>query len=439
MVIQSDKDLRDPDGLELIDDLSRFVTHQRKIGAVRSATQPLGSTGPLNQARLSSRLTTIHEGLVKLNDGAAELEKGLIDGGAKIRAAKFVESQTGLNLLNLGIGKSRANPKAKDDVAKKAEPPKPDLTDSMLKDITKAADGASRINQGSALAGRELKTIIDSPVGRRALDRLLITPENIRDEPRLREALNVYISSDGRLTRLDIEPEDPMFSVTAMTRVAGLRKRVGEFLNELDWIQAKAHFTGSAAANADIWAVTQKDQAQTWIVVPLGVLVVLIVALRQPLTCVALVLSMILTYTFALAITHIVFVNFLGSEGLDWKVPYFLFVLVVAVGVDYNIFLMSRVKEETRIHGLRNGIARAVGSTGGLISSAAAITVCSFSSFLSSPLSSLRQLGLALVIGITIDAILVRPVLVPCGYWLLNRWSGPLPNPGYLRPKMVPR
>jgi RND superfamily putative drug exporter len=114
-------------------------------------------------------------------------------------------------------------------------------------------------------------------------------------------------------------------------------------------------------------------------------------------------------------------------------------VLVVAVGVDYNIFLMSRVKEETRIHGLRNGIARAVGSTGGLISSAAAITVCSFASFLSSPLSSLRQLGLALVIGITIDAILVRPVLVPCGYWLLNRWSGPLPNPGYLRPKMVPR
>ncbi len=439
MVIQSDKDLRDPDGLELIDDLSRFVTHQRKIGAVRSATQPLGSTGPLNQARLSSRLSTIHDGLVKLNDGAAELEKGLIDGGAKMRAAKFVESQTGLNLLNLGVGKARATPKAKGEAEKKADPPKPDPTDAMLKDITRAAEGASRINQGTALAGKELKTIIDSPVGRRALDRLLITPENIRDEPRLKEALDVYISSDGRLTRLDIEPEDPMFSVTAMTRVAGLRKRVGDFLAELEWIQAKAHFTGSAAANADIWAVTQQDQAKTWVVVPLGVLIVLILALRQPLTCIALVLSMILTYTFALAITHIVFVNFLGSEGLDWKVPYFLFVLIVAVGVDYNIFLMSRVKEETRIHGLRNGIARAVGSTGGLISSAAAITVCSFSSFLSSPLSSLRQLGLALVIGITIDAILVRPVLVPCGYWLLNRWSGPLPNPGFLRPKMSSR
>jgi RND superfamily putative drug exporter len=142
---------------------------------------------------------------------------------------------------------------------------------------------------------------------------------------------------------------------------------------------------------------------------------------------------MILTYTFSLALTHLVFVNMLGAQGLDWKVPYFLFVLVVAVGVDYNIFLMSRVREETKIHGLKNGVARAVGSTGGLISSAAAITVCSFSAFLFSPLSSLRQLGLALVIGITIDAILVRPVLVPCGYWLLHKWRGPLPNSGYYR------
>ena len=442
MVVQSDKDLRDPDGLELIDDLSRFVTHQRKIGAVRSATQPLGSTGPLNQARLSSRLTAIHEGLVKLNDGASELEKGLVEGGAKIRAARFVESRTGLDLASMGFGKSKAAEKTKVEAAKKADVPAPtkyDPTESLLKELTKAADGASRINAGSDLASRELKTIIESPVGRRALDRLLITPENIQNEPRLREALDVYISPDGKLTRLDIEPEDPMFSVTAMTRVAGLRKRISDYLNELEWIQARAQITGSAAANADIWEVTQRDQAQTWIVVPLGVLAVLIVALRQPLTCVALVLSMILTYTFALALTHIVFVSFLGAEGLDWKVPYFLFVLVVAVGVDYNIFLMSRVKEETKLHGLRNGVARAVGSTGGLISSAAAITVCSFSSFLSSPLSSLRQLGLALVIGITVDAVLVRPILVPCGYWLLNRWSGPLPNPGYYRSRTSSR
>ncbi|MFM7315381.1 MAG: MMPL family transporter, partial [bacterium] len=430
MVVQADRDLRDEDGLELIDDLSRFITHQRKIGELRSATQPLGSTGPLNQARLSSRLGQIHDGLVRLNSGATELEKGLVEGGAKIRLARAIERNAGLNLLgNLGM-KPKAGPAAPKN---NLPPASADPTEAMLKDLTRAADGARQIVEGSGLAERELKTIIESPVGRRALDRLLITQENIKGEPRLQEALGVYISNDGRMTRFDIEPEDPMFSVSAMQRVMGLRKRIADFLNELEWINATAKITGSAAGNADIWDVTQRDQTQTWIVVPLGVLIVLIIALREPITCIALVASMILTYTFSLALTHIVFVSFLGAQGLDWKVPYFLFVLIVAVGVDYNIFLMSRVKEETKLHGLKNGVARAVGSTGGLISSAAAITVCSFSAFMFSPLSSLRQLGLALVIGITIDAILVRPVIVPCGYWLLHKWKGPLPNPGYIR------
>jgi RND superfamily putative drug exporter len=117
----------------------------------------------------------------------------------------------------------------------------------------------------------------------------------------------------------------------------------------------------------------------------------------------------------------LLFVTAFGAAGIDWKVPYFLFVLLVAVGVDYNVFLMARLREEAHLRSLRAAIIRAVGQTGGLISSAAAITACSFASFLFSPLSSLRQLGFALVIGITTDAIIVRPLLVPCGHWLLKR------------------
>ncbi len=137
---------------------------------------------------------------------------------------------------------------------------------------------------------------------------------------------------------------------------------------------------------------------------PIGVFIVLIFALRDPLACFNLVATMILTYLFALGVTHLVFVTLLGAEGLDWKVPYFLFVLLVAVGVDYNVFLMARLREETGVLGLRAGISRAIGQTGGLITSAAAITAVSFACFLFSPLSSLRQLGFALVVGISIDA-----------------------------------
>jgi RND superfamily putative drug exporter len=169
--------------------------------------------------------------------------------------------------------------------------------------------------------------------------------------------------------------------------------------------------------------LTHDDQVQSWFVIPIGVFLVLLVALRDPMACINLVATMLLTYLFALGATHFLFITCLGSEGLDWKVPYFLFVLLVAVGVDYNVFLMARFHEEIGTLGLRAGIGRAVAQTGGLISSAAAITAVSFASFLFSPLSSLRQLGFALVVGISVDALLVRPLLVPCGQWLLHRRS----------------
>ena len=139
-----------------------------------------------------------------------------------------------------------------------------------------------------------------------------------------------------------------------------------------------------------------------------------------------LVGTMLLTYLFALGTTHLVFVVGLGAPGIDWTVPYFLFILLVAVGVDYNVFLMARLREESQKYGPREGIVRAIGHTGGLISSAAAITACSFAAFLFSPLGSLRQLGFALVVGIVVDAVLVRPVLVPCAHWLLHRGARPI-------------
>ena len=212
-----------------------------------------------------------------------------------------------------------------------------------------------------------------------------------------------------------------MFSHDAMDQVLTLRRRLNDFLGEYQGIQVTAKVAGANAESADVRALTHDDQVQSWFIVPIGVFLVLIVALRDPLACVNLVATMVLTYAFALGATHLVFVTLLGAEGLDWKVPYFLFVLLIAVGVDYNVFLMARLNEESQKRGLRDGIIRAIGQTGGLISSAAMITASSFASFLFSPLGSLRQLGFALVVGILIDAILVRPLLVPCGHWLLKR------------------
>jgi RND superfamily putative drug exporter len=448
VVLESESDLRCSEGLALIDDISRFLARQRRLVEVRSATQPLGSPKPLERARLASRLGEVDDGFSRLSDGAAQLQRGLSEGAAKLRAALWIEHNTGLTLAGPANGDDQHRDAARgafvaglkhassallgrgavsairSAALARSESPASrtdDPRDLLLVELCRAAEGAGLIADGAGRAHREVASILRDPVGRRALDRLLITPETVKDHPELLESFAVYFSADGRRARIDMTQAERVFSGPAMDQVQTLRQKLDSYLSDVESPRVTASVTGTNAESADIRALTRSDQHQSWVLVPIGVFLVLIVALRDPLACVNLVATMVLTYAFALGATHLVFVSMLGAEGLDWKVPYFLFVLLVAVGVDYNVFLMARLREESDTMGLRSGIIRAVGQTGGLISSAAAITACSFASFLFSPLGSLRQLGFALVVGIAVDALLVRPLLVPCGHWLLAR------------------
>lgn len=453
IVLKANENFREAEGLALIDDVSRLLSRQRRLLEVRSATQPLGSTEPLEPARLDARLRTITDGFGSMVEGAEQLREGLTEGAAKLQTAILLEEMTGIPLtgspppqststrdaLVSGLRQATGSifggrptappapetgpepPPASDPPAEpKAEAPQ----ERMLRDLTRAADGARQIAEGAGRAREEIEVILRNDVGRKALDRLLITPQNVEENPDLQEALDVYISPDGELARIDLVQADRLFSEEALDQVQSLRRQLRDWLGEIG-PGALDHpgvaITGPNAESADIRELTRTDQYQSWVVVPLGVFLVLLLTLRDPLACLNLVATMVVTYLFALGVAHVVFVWGLGAEGLDWKVPYFLFVLLIAVGVDYNVFLMTRLQEETRALGQRAGITRAVAQTGGLISSAAAITACSFSAFMFSPLSSLRQLGFALVVGIVVDAVLVRPILVPCGQWLMNR------------------
>ncbi len=461
VILESDTDLRESSGLALIDDVSRQLSRQRKLAEVRSATQPLGSTAPLERARLASRLGEVNDGFRRMAEGASLLQKGLKDGLVKLQAAQWLEHVTGVPLTPQGATAQPRDPEAARTAintgfkqaakamfgarepgatiarletvreaatgatnptpAKAPAKPANEANGQMVTELAKAVDGAGQIASGATLATKEVASILSDPVGRRALNRLLINAETVRDNPELLDSFAVYITPDGRRSRIELAQSAQLFSAEALDQVETIRRRLHDYLEEEDVMKVSALVTGANAGAADTRALTRRDQIQTWFVVPIGVFIVLIVALRDPLACLNLVLTMILTYLVSLGITHFAFVSILGDDGLDWKVPYFLFVLLVAVGVDYNVFLMSRLREESNTLGLRAGIIRAVSQTGGLITSAAAITAVSFASFLFSPLSSLRQLGFALVVGIVVDALLVRPLLVPCGHWLINR------------------
>lgn len=410
VVLKAEKglDWHSTEGLALIDDVSRLLDHREDITEVRSATQPLGSAETLSQARLSSRLEAIAGGFERISQGADQLWHGLSEGAAKLRLGMSLESM--LNRLPKTSPQGEGSPPAADDHRQ-----------MILDELAKAIDGSHLIAQGSTKAEEQLRLILDDPTARNALDRLIITAEDRKANPDLGRGFAAYISTDGSLARLDVAPKARLFSNIGLDQATKIRERLKNYLDERAEPKAEGAIGGPNAGAADVRDLTEADQEYAWIVVPLGVFFVLWVLLRDIRACINLVATMILTYWFTMGITHVVFVDILGNEGLDWKVAYFVFVLLLAIGVDYNIFLMTRLKEDTRRGSLRGGIARAIGHTGGLISSAAAITAFSFASFLASPLGSIRQIGFALALGITVDALLVRPVLVPCGHWLLMK------------------
>ena len=171
--------------------------------------------------------------------------------------------------------------------------------------------------------------------------------------------------------------------------------------------------------------MTLADQRRMYVLVTLGVYGILVALLRRPGICLYLIVTVLIGYLATLGLTDLLF-RFLNPpgvvyEGLDWKVSFFLFVILVAVGEDYNIFLMSRVIEEERHHGPIEGTRRAVAHTGGIISSCGVIMAGTFLALMFGSLNTLKQLGFALGFGVLLDTFIVRPILVPAFVVLWHR------------------
>ncbi|MDF9752007.1 MMPL family transporter [Arthrobacter sp. ES3-54] len=190
---------------------------------------------------------------------------------------------------------------------------------------------------------------------------------------------------------------------------------------------------GVTATALDTNTTAQRDLV-TIIPVVLGViLVILMLLLRSVLAPVLLVSSVVLSYAAAMGVSAFVFNNVFGFPGADATVPLFGFVFLVALGVDYNIFLMSRVREESLKQGTRPGILRGLGVTGGVITSAGVVLAATFAALGVIPIMFLVQLAFIVAFGVLLDTVLVRSLLVPAlAYDIGPRlwWPGRLGRPG---------
>jgi len=189
---------------------------------------------------------------------------------------------------------------------------------------------------------------------------------------------------------------------------------IGELREDLAGIPgADARVGGPTAVAYDIDQANLRDRN---VIIPLVLFVIsiiLIILLRSLVAPLLLIGTVILSFFATLGACAIAFNHIFSFPGADASFPLFAFVFLVALGVDYNIFLMTRVREESKTIGTRPGILRGLTVTGGVITSAGIVLAATFLVLGVLPLVALRQVGFAVALGVLIDAFIVRTTLVP--------------------------
>lgn len=211
---------------------------------------------------------------------------------------------------------------------------------------------------------------------------------------------------DGRV-RVDVTLEAAPDSDTAKETVARLRTALHQVPD------ADPLVGGYTAQQYDTLRTAEHDRTLIVPVVLAIILLILVVLLRSLLLPVLLVATVALNFLTTLGVSALVLRHVLGFTGTDPSVPLYGFVFLVALGVDYNIFLMSRVREESLRHGVRQGTIRGLVTTGGVITSAGVVLAATFAALGVIPLAFLAQIAFIVAFGVLLDTLVVRSLLVP--------------------------
>lgn len=233
------------------------------------------------------------------------------------------------------------------------------------------------------------------------------------------------LTEDGKVARLQFIFRDNPYDQSSIAQLKGLREQSKKILEESGFSPDtdQLHFVGETAKQADIQELNDQDTRNVILLVTLFILIFLGLQTRSFIAPFYMIFTIILSYGAAMGLSTLVFQQFLDLPTMSYRIPLYSFVFLVALGVDYSIMLVSRIREENRQHRLEEAVKRGVALTGGVISSAGVILAATFGVLMTQPLLELFMFGFTVLLGILLDTFLVRALLVPSIITLFGRYS----------------
>jgi RND superfamily putative drug exporter len=336
-------------------------------------------------------LTAMSSGLSQMADGLKKLESGL--GQASSGIGTIV---TNMNRVNDGLGQMKSGQQQLADGLNGFG-----VFGEKLSDVNK---GLKQISDGLGQTNGYL-TQLNS-------NKTFFMPKEALTNKDFKKSFDMFMSKDRTITKMTIVLNNDPYSEKALKTIEQINKTVSNGLKGTVLSDAKSGTSGPSATTNDMNHILTRDLNKTTTIVIIGVLLVLFLVIRSFWTPVFITVSLVGAYYAAMFIINYIFIDLKGQEGISSFVPFFSFIIIVALGVDYSIFLMMRFKEYPHMPA-KEAIVLASRNIGGVIISAVIILGGTFATLMPAGIVLLSELAIAVITGLVILCFVLLPIFVP--------------------------
>lgn len=295
------------------------------------------------------------------------------------------------------------------------------LTDGLNQSV----DGIKQVSGGLDSAQDYLTQLQNSPDSDLAG---WYVPEEALNSKDFTQVFDTYLSKDRKTMTIDVIFAENPYGTEAIDRVPDIEAAVHRAVQGSALEKADIAIGGVTSTFADLQEVSNNDYTRTVMLMLAGTFIILVLLLRSVIMPLYLIVSLLLAYFTSMALTEAIFVNILGFSGISWVTPFFGFVMLIALGVDYSIFLMDRFNENKGMR-VQDAMLYAMKNMGTVILSAAVILSGTFAAMYPSGVLSMMQIATVVLSGLILYSLLFLPFFVPVMVKMFGRANWwPFPN-----------
>lgn len=440
VIVKSDETLTNRETVPYFESLSREIEKIEGVETVRSITRPTGDV--INELYVDEQLGLLADGLGDARDGLGEVQAGLTEVQTNLTAiseqagnsAGLTEVAAGLGQINQQLGQVSQGLQQTGNIPQtvgaltqisgglteiqQGLAGAAGQTAELSAGLAQLAEGIGASNQGLAEIESGLTEAVDMMQemsdSEAVRDTGLYIPEGTLESEDFEQVLDRYSFADGTGITMEVilavDPYSPeAIDVTTKIKETVERAKVGT-----PFEKAEIAFSGISSINSDLEEVSSSDFTTTVIIMLISLFVILAILFRSLIMPLYMIGSLLLTYYTAISIAELIFVNGLGFDGISWAVPFFGFVMLVALGVDYSIFLLDRFREES-FNGVTvsDAMRTSMAKMGTVIITAAIILAGTFGAMMPSGVLSLVQIATIVITGLLLYGLIVLPLLIP--------------------------